>query len=148
MCLEGCVFVHRSRTFTEFWWKVRSTICQLNPRSVRNDVGPIWCQVWRVRLVTELRKVRGFYSFIFLSFLLMSFVFLRFLGAFAKGAYYFCHFRLPIFASVPRDEFLWNFILETFMKTYRQTPTSVKIGPKYRTLCMKTLLRCIVAGDI
>jgi len=34
------------------------------------------------------------------------------------------------------------------MKTCRQTPATVKIGPKYRTLCIETLVRSIVAADI
>ena len=127
--------------------KVWSTICQLCPRSVSNASSAIWFRTWSVRLVTELRKLHGLYSCFFLCFrnvFRLSLLFRRV----CENSLVVLSFPSAVFASVPRDEFLWNFILGTFMTTCRQTPASVKIGPKFRTLCVKTLVRCIVTGDI
>jgi len=50
-------------------------------------------------------------------------------------------------ALLSLDGFLWNLILEIYMKIWRKIPNCVQIGQKYRELYMKISIGFIVAGD-
>jgi len=50
-------------------------------------------------------------------------------------------------ARVPLDGILWNWKLGSIMKICQEIPNLVKIGQKYRSLCLKTQVCVTVADD-